>query len=403
MRRLVVCLLALAALPALAENLAFVNGLWFDGERFVPRTMYVTGATFAAKKPKEIDRTIDLGGKYVVPPFGEAHNHNVADSDRLGALVAKYLAEGVFYVKNPNSLPRVTTSLAGKINVPTSIDVTFAMGGLTGAGGHPVDIITPRRGFRPEDGEGAFYWIVDDAAQLAQKWPAIVAGKPDFLKTYLLYSEEYAQRRGKEEYGSYRGLDPALLPEIVRRAHAASLRVSTHVETAADFRAAVAAGVDEINHLPGFRPDREDARAYVNVDRYQLSTADARAAARRGITVVTTITGHSAEARPVITHNLRVLRDAGVRIAIGSDSYRDTSKAEIEALRRLGVFTNVELLKLWSESTAAAIFPGRRLGRLAPGYEASFLALEGDPIADLANTARIAMRVKQGVVLSAGA
>ncbi|HEX8153853.1 MAG TPA: hypothetical protein VF698_12040, partial [Thermoanaerobaculia bacterium] len=123
-------LLVLSALPAFGENLAFVNGRWFDGQRFVARTMYVEGETFARRAPRRIDRTVDLGGRYVVPPYGEAHNHNVADSDSVGKLIAKYLADGIFYVKNPNSLPRVTTTLAGKVNTPTSIDVTFAMGGL---------------------------------------------------------------------------------------------------------------------------------------------------------------------------------------------------------------------------------------------------------------------------------
>lgn len=399
-------LLVLSALPAFGENLAFVNGRWFDGQRFVARTMYVEGQTFARRAPRRIDRSIDLGGRYVVPPYGEAHNHNVADSDSVVALIAKYLGDGIFYVKNPNSLPRVTTTLAGKINTPSSIDVTFAMGGLTSSDGHPIDIVTPRRGFKPEDGEGAFYWVVDDAAQLAAKWPSIVAGKPDFVKTYLLYSEQYAQRHGREEYRSWSGLHPSLLPEIVRRAHAAGLRVSTHVESAADFRVAVAAGVDEINHLPGFRPDRNDPKAYLDGDRYRLTAADARAAARRGITVVATITGVIAkqepgwaEGRAIVAENLRLLRKAGVRLAVGSDSYRDTSRAEIEALRTLGVFSNAELLKMWSTSTAAAIFPARRIGKLAPGYEASFLVLDGDPLQDFSNATRINLRVKQGVVL----
>jgi imidazolonepropionase-like amidohydrolase len=39
------------------------------------------------------------------------------------------------------------------------------------------------------------------------------------------------------------------------------------------------------------------------------------------------------------------------------------------------------------------------LGALDPGYEASFLVLGGDPVADLMNLERIAMRVKQGIVL----
>ena len=45
----------------------------------------------------------------------------------------------------------------------------------------------------------------------------------------------------------------------------------------------MAAGVDEINHLPGFRPDEN-----VPIDRYRITDEDARAAAAAGIVVVTT-------------------------------------------------------------------------------------------------------------------
>ena len=49
--------------------------------------------------------------------------------------------------------------------------------------------------------------------------------------------------------------------------------------------------------------------------------------------------------------------------------------------------------------TANAIFPGRKIGKLAPGYEASFLVLDLDPLASYDNVKRIRMRVKQGEIL----
>lgn len=94
--------------------------------------------------------------------------------------------------------------------------------------------------------------------------------------------------------------------------------------------------------------------------------------------------------------NLKLLRDNGVPLAIGSDSVTDSSVKEVEYLARLGVFDNLALLKMWTETTAKAIFPKRRIGALSEGYEASFLALEGNPIEDLQNVRRIKMRFKQG-------
>jgi imidazolonepropionase-like amidohydrolase len=94
------------------------------------------------------------------------------------------------------------------------------------------------------------------------------------------------------------------------------------------------------------------------------------------------------------------LKKHGVRVAIGSDSYRQTSLAEALNLHRLEVFDNLTLLKMWCETTASAIFPERKIGYLKNGYEASFLVLNGDPLRDFANVQKIDKRFKQGEFLS---
>ncbi len=408
-------LLANAQVPTTAANYEFANGNCFDGMKFVARTFYSVGGVLTGKKPSRVDRVFDLSGKYVVPPFGEAHNHNLDwSSDAQFARIRKmYLEAGVFYVKNPNSLLRSKLPTAARINLPTSVDAVLSNGGLTGSGGHPIEIVTPQRGFKPEDGEGGFYYVIDNAADLDRKWPIIKAGKPDFIKTYLLYSEEYAKRKDDKAYDGWKGLDPAILPEIVRRAHRDGLRVSTHVETAADFHSATMAGVDEINHMPGFRPDRNDIANYTNLSRYEISEADARLAGRKQIVVVTTM-GETIEqtfneklierdrlaVRETLVKNLQILRKHNVSIAIGSDSFRQTSVPEALSLARLQAFDNLTLLKMWCEATVATIFPKRRIGHLKEGYEASFLVLTGNPLADFTNVKTIELRVKQGELLA---
>jgi imidazolonepropionase-like amidohydrolase len=88
-----------------------------------------------------------------------------------------------------------------------------------------------------------------------------------------------------------------------------------------------------------------------------------------------------------------------VTIAIGSDDYRGTSTGEARALAATGIWSNRELLSMWTETTARAIFPNRRIGRLADGDEASLLVLDGNPLDDLAALGRIRLRIKQGMVL----
>ncbi|MBL0170587.1 MAG: hypothetical protein IPP90_07620 [Gemmatimonadaceae bacterium] len=317
---------------------AYLNGQWFDGVGFRRGDRYVVDGLFTSQRPARLDQTTDLDGAFVVPPYGEAHSHNV-ESSRFDAVSRMHLARGVFYVKNPNALKRYTTPLMGRINVPGALDATFALGGLTSSGGHPVEIAArqiARGAWTAADGDGGFYWVIDDLNALAARWSSILAEKPDFIKTYLLYSEEYNRRRNDSTYRSWRGLDPAVLPQIVKRAHAAGLRVSTHIESAHDFRIALAAGVDEINHLPGFRPDRDDPRGYEDLARYMLADEDARRAARAGVVVVTTLGGIlemldrvpasseqaplASRTRDMLRENLRRLHRHGVRVALEATS-----------------------------------------------------------------------------------
>ncbi len=76
-----------------------------------------------------------------------------------------------------------------------------------------------------------------------------------------------------------------------------------------------------------------------------------------------------------------------------------TACTEALYLSDLGIFTPLELLRLWAESTPTLIFPNRRLGRLADGYEARFLVLEQDPLANPERLFRVSRRVKQGRLL----
>jgi hypothetical protein len=66
--------------------------------------------------------------------------------------------------------------------------------------------------------------------------------------------------------------------------------------------------------------------------------------------------------------------------------------AAVDFLQCLGVFDNLSLLMMWSETTPGSIFPKRKLCSLREGYEASFLALEGSPLEDLLNVRKFKYR-----------
>jgi hypothetical protein len=83
-------------------------------------------------------------------------------------------------------------------------------------------------------------------------------------------------------------------------------------------------------------------------------------------------------------------------MADAPDFYGVTALAEALNVHALNVLDNRALLKAWCETTAETIFPKRRIGHLQEGYEASFLVLGGDPLADFEKVKDIRMRFKQG-------
>ena len=380
-----------------SNNYSFINGLWFNGSTFDHVDWYVVNGVLSQEQPKHLDSIIDLKGKFVIPPFAEAHNHNIESKFLFKAQSKIYLRKGIFYVKNPNDIALFSKEINDEIKKKETVDVSFAHGGLTSTGGHPTQIYAfrKRQGDYPQElvFENNAYYYVDSKSDLAEKWQAIMKDEPDFIKTYLLFSETSRPK----------GLNSTLLSLIVEKAHNEGLRVSTHVETSMDFKIAVAASVDEINHLPGYHiPKQHDSTRYLILD------ADAKVAKAKGIVVVTTLlaSGEVVEwskpldyMRSVQKQNLRTLKRNKVKIAIGSDEYYQTSLEEILLLKDLNIFSNLELLKMFCENSAQTIFPERKIGYLKDGYEASFLVIPENPIKNFNTILDINLLVKQGSIL----
>ena len=253
-----------------------------------------------------------------------------------------------------------------------SLDVAFAHAGLTGRGGHPTqlyeDVLRVSQ-YQPAVGllergwfENRAYVVIETERDVDEKWALITSGRPDFLKVYLVHSEDDGLGRRPGETVGRTGLSPRLLPHIIAKAHAAGLQVTAHVETAADFRHAIRAGVDEVAHLPGWLVTETR-----DVEQARLTEEDVRLAAERNLRVVTTTvaghampsagthdphhqpgqaTKHSGPGEPlsaepagqILRDNLSLLHRAGVRLAIGSD-HADTSLAEALHLHGLQILT----------------------------------------------------------------
>jgi len=386
-------------------SIKLINGNWFNGMTFEEKTAWVNkGILSFTENNTKFDTIIDLTGKYVIPPFAEAHNHNLESDYKLNERIDSYLDNGVFYVKHLSSIKKRIDPLMHHYNKPDGIDVSLAHAPLTATGGHPIAL---RKRFLEngqfkglfstlEEIESHGYFIIDNLQDLENKWNRILSFRPDFIKINLLYSEEYEKRKNDTTYFGNKGLNPELVPEIVKKAHHNNLRVSAHVETVHDFHVAVEADVDEIAHLP-------------EIDNGKLlKVEDASLAKEKGIMVVTTVSlitkrkdkPNYNQLVANISSNLRLLKAEGVKLAIGSDMYTDNSVGEFQLIYDLKIFSNLELLKMWCENSAMTTFPNRKIGYLKEGYEASFLVLNSNPLFEIKEINKsIILKVKQGMIL----
>lgn len=413
MKRLLLSLALLSAVSVSAQPQAptyeFTHGRWWNGSGYEAKTVYSVNGQLRMSWTGRIDETVDLKNGFVIPPLAEGHNHWL-EVDQVAAYSACYLADGVFYVKDFANSPYFVDRFRDRVNLPDTVDFITAMQGFTGPGGHPVEIADQfaAMGLVPKDWapnyDPQLMFVVSTPREVDAGFKRLLHEDPAFVKVFLLFSEEYEKRlQDPAMRGNHRGMDPKLLPEIVRLAHATGLRVAAHIQSEADFRVALDAGVDDIAHMPGPADD-----AIGDMRRFILTEEDATRAAARHVRVTTTLQwvvnelpgeqpDHAQEFRDrVVIPNLKLLKEHGVTILVGSDQFRHSSLNELFVLRDLGVFTNAELLKMATETTTAAIFPNRKLGRLEDGYEANFLVLDKDPAASFDNIRTISLRVKQG-------
>jgi hypothetical protein len=387
---------------------AFLNGRWWNGSTYEERTFYTVDGMLTSHQPAYVDQTIDLHGGFVIPPLAEGHNHWLEPS-KVDDYNACYLADGVYYVRDMANIPFLVDQFRDKVNLPTSVDFVSAMTGFTGPGAHPAEIIGQMvgMGILPKDWKPDYdkqaEFVVRTEKDIDERFPLLLEQHPAYVKAFLLFSDRYQENLKDPNVKPYlRGMDPKLLPHLVKLAHSAGLKVIVHIYSAADFRNAVAAGVDELAHFPG-----NGYGLMKSPEHFEITAEDAKAAAKAHVSVTTTISwlgkfkeknspSYEITRDQILIPNMKLLRAAGVRILIGSDEFRRDVVPELQSLRLLGMFSDVELLRMDTESTAQVIFPNRKIGKLQDGYEANFLVLDRDPAANLDNLNSISLRVKQG-------
>ncbi len=399
----------LAAAPAVAQpyqasaplTWELKNARWFDGRQIQRGNLYVEDGVFVARKPARVNRKMDMRGQVLINPLAEAHNHNLQTAWGWGQFADKYIDEGVFYAAMLCGDPASVAEVRPLAATPEAPDVSFVTACITASDGYPLAAVLPNPSAEAAAAQNQVV-LIDSPEQAIQQWPAIKARGGTWLRLVLAHSER-PELHGRPDTFGRLGVRPDTALTLTRLAHAESMRVVAHVETAADFDAALAAGVDAIAHLPGYANTLDEP-----AERFAISEAAAAQAARQRTAVITTTAATAlfklddarlAALRDVQRTNLGRLQAARVPVLVGSDVFIGTARAELHALDDLGM-DRASLLRLATQDTPRALFPGRKIGCFDPGCEASFLVLGGDPIADLAQVDMPMLRVKQGRLLT---
>jgi imidazolonepropionase-like amidohydrolase len=186
---------------------------------------------------------------------------------------------------------------------------------------------------------------------------------------------------------------PAVLRAAVDEAHRHGLKVTAHAHAASAVADAVAAGADMLEHVSFWTADGVDAPAgliRLIADRRTVVGLTVGVLPTEGLTPFA-----GARVRmPAILANFRRLHEAGALMVGSSDAGiapvkpHDVVRYAPAILRDVG-FGPAEALRAVTSIPAEVIGLGRRKGRIAPGFDADILAVDGDPVADPAALHRI--------------
>ena len=204
------------------------------------------------------------------------------------------------------------------------------------------------------------------------------------LKAGADWIKVYASRGSFDSVDTTQTIDFDEMKAIVDTAHAHGKKVAIHSYGPSGVKDAVRAGADSVEH--GVDLDDETLA--------EMVTARHRVGADRSTTTATTSTRRTSTAsrrtpiaplQDYIQRNLESARRAvktGVRLAMGSDAVYHMFG---QNTRELGWFVKAGMTPeqaLATATTIAAELLGAedRLGRIAPGFLADIVAVEGDPL-----------------------
>ncbi len=224
----------------------------------------------------------------------------------------------------------------------------------------------------------------------------------DRVKAGVDWIKVFGSRGGFENVDGTQTVTFEEMKAVVDTAHGLGKKVAIHSYGASGVRDAVRAGADSIEH--GADVDEETLKEMVKRGTVWVPTVDHNryyidAAAEYGFAA-----GSEVALKDYIERNQKSVQLAvklGVKLGMGSDavySMFGQNTRELEWFVKAGM-TPAQALSTATTTAAELLGMADRLGRIAPGYLADVIAVEGDPTASLSPLFSVRWVMKGGNVL----
>jgi imidazolonepropionase-like amidohydrolase len=362
------------------------------------------------------DEAVDVSGRTLLPGLFDCHVHvTMSNVDFLG------LAQKPFSLRFFEAVHNLAATL--RVGITTARDAGGADLGLRQAlhtglvagprlqisltmisqtGGHGDDrlpsgcrlAIFPAYPGMPDA-------IVDGEDEMRRKVRELVREGADVIK--VATSGGVLSPRSKPDT---RGFGPAELDVLVAEAQAAGLAVMAHAQSTVGIKNAIRAGVRSIEH--GIYLDDEAIQLMLDRGTYLVPTLVAATgvltAADRGVAVPEWGLRKAREVIEAHSDSFRRAVDAGVNVAMGTDSAVTPHGENLRELPLMvaGGMSAAQTLVATTRSAAELMGLGAELGTLEPGKRADLVVVEGDPLDFTALEERIAAVYQDGELVAGG-
>lgn len=372
-------IVAMAATASAQTTFIRLGKLW-DGDKLVERVVVqvdgdrIVKVTPGTAVPADA-RVIDLSRFTGLPGLIDVHTHITYYWDRAPGTRPRgqrRLPAVTVFLAQENARRTLETGVTTIRDLNAGNDMDFAMRELTKSGA----MVGPRI-FASGPGLSARQGAAPDPDAMRKLVEERVKAGADWIKVF-------GSRGGFENVDGTQTVTFEEMQAVVETAHKLGKRVAIHSYGASGVRDAVRAGADSVEH----GADVDDATIAemakrgtvwvptIDHNRYYVDAKDEYAFAP----------GSDVALNDYIARNLESARravKAGVKIAMGSDavySMFGQNTRELAWLVKAGM-TPAQALASATTIPAALLEMDKQLGRVAPGYLADLVAIEGDPTA----------------------